>query len=354
MRMSSETVITRDGRLGRIRLNRPRVLNALSAAQYHDITRVLTDWEDDPHIAAVVIEGEGDRAFCAGGDIRMVWDAARRGDHEFNRDVFRTEYRLNRRIHRYPKPYVSLLDGICMGGGAGLSVNGAYRVATERTIFAMPETGIGFFPDVGATHFLNRCPGHVGLYLGLTGAQLGPADCLWAGIATHFVSVDHLPELRSALAGAAVSAEPADAVEGALARFHRSPGEGPLIRHLEALERCFTPRRLADVVETLRLDAGQWGWDTLWALAARSPFSLAVTNRQLRDGRDLDFDEIMRREFRLAWHFLQGHDFLEGIRALVVDKDRRPAWSPTSLAEVDELAVTAYFKPLGDHELPLP
>jgi len=352
--MIDETLMHRDGRLGRIVLNRPKVLNALSARQYHDITACLSGWEDDPEIGVVLIEGEGDRAFCAGGDIRMVWDAARRGDHDFNRDVFRTEYRLNRRIHRYPKPYVSLLDGICMGGGAGLSVNGGYRVATERIRFAMPETGIGFFPDVGATHFLNRCPGHLGLYLGLTGKQLGPADCLWAGIATHFVPAERLDDLRRALGEAAKSAEPDGAVAAVLARFHQEPGEGPLLRHVAALENCFAHRRLADVIEALRLEGGQWAWDTLSDLSGRAPFSLAVTNRQLREGRGLDFDDAIRREFRLAWHFLQGHDFLEGIRAQVVDKDRQPAWSPSSLAEVDELAVAAYFQPLGDDELPLP
>jgi len=352
--MDEQTLIRREERLGRIVLNRPKVLNALSARQYHDITAGLKDWEDDSDIGVILIEGEGERAFCAGGDIRMVWDAARRGDHGFNRDVFRTEYRLNRRIHRYPKPYVSLLDGICMGGGAGLSINGGWRVATERTRFAMPETGIGFFPDVGATHFLNRCPGHVGLYLGLTGAQLGAGDCLWAGLATHFVPAERLDELRHALMAAARSADPADGVETTLARFHRNPGDGPILRHLDALERCFAHRRLGDVVEALRLEGGQWAWDTLTDLSGRAPFSLAVTNRQLREGRGLDFDDAIRREFRLAWHFLMGQDFLEGIRAQVVDKDRRPNWSPSSLAEVDELAVAAYFQPLGDDELPLP
>jgi enoyl-CoA hydratase len=352
--MDGETLITRDGLLGRIRLNRPKVLNALSAAQYHEITRCLADWQDDPEVAVVLIEGEGERAFCAGGDIRMVWDAARRGDHGFNRDVFRTEYRLNRRIYRYPKPYVSLLDGICMGGGAGLSVNGRYRVATERTRFAMPETGIGFFPDVGATHFLNGCPGHVGLYLGLTGKQLGPADCLWTGIATHFVPADQLDPLRAAIAAAARAPDADGAVAGLLAEFHRDPGDGPLLRHAEELERCFTPRRLGDALEVLRRESGQWAADTLDDLAGRAPFSLAVTNRQLREGRGLGFDDAIRREFRLAWHFLLGQDFLEGIRAQVVDKDRRPNWSPSSLADVDELAVAAYFQPLGDDELPLP
>lgn len=352
--MDDETLISSSGRLGRIVLNRPKVLNALSARQYHDITACLVRWESDPEVAVILIEGEGERAFCAGGDIRMVWDAARRGDHGFSHDVFRTEYRLNRRIHGYPKPYVSVLDGICMGGGAGLSVNGRFRVATERTRFAMPETGIGFFPDVGATHFLNRCPGHLGLYLGLTGKQLGPADCLWAGIATHFVPAAQVDDLRAGLRVAAQSADPEDAVEGVLARFHQPVADGPLVRHMEALERCFAPRRLDDMIEALRLDGGQWAWDTIWELSGRAPFSLAVTLRQLREGRGMDFDDAIRREFRLTWRFLLRQDFLEGIRAQVVDKDRRPNWSPSSLAEVDELAVAACFQTLGDDELPLP
>lgn len=350
----AETIFTQGGRVGHIRLNRPKVLNALSARQYHDLTERLSAWEGDERIKLVLLEGEGERAFCAGGDIRMVWDARARGDHAFNRDIFRTEYRLNRRIHAYPKPYVSILDGIVMGGGAGLSINGRWRVATERTQFAMPETGIGFFPDVGATHFLGRCPGHVGLYLGLTGARLGPADCLWAGIATHFVPADRLGDLRAVLALAALSGDPAAAVEESLGRWHRDPGTGPLAAHHDEVERCFAHRRLDDTLAELRAGKNRWAWDTVEALSMRSPFSLAVTHRQLTEGRDLDFDQAIRREFRLACRFLAGHDFYEGIRAQVIDKDRSPSWTPTSLAEVDAAAVAGYFSDLGGDELPLP
>ena len=352
--VTSETLIDVVAGLGRIVLNRPRVLNALSASQYDDLTRSLTQWEADPAVTVVLLEGAGERAFCAGGDIRMVWDAAQRDDHAFNRAIFRTEYRLNRRIQRYPKPYVSILDGIVMGGGAGISVNGRYRIATEATRFAMPETGIGFFPDVGATQFLGRCPGHLGVYLGLTGAQIGAADALGAGIATHFVRREDLDGLRQDIARSARSADPRGALAEILAHWHRDPGQGPLSQHGEAIERCFAPARVADVVDALRREDSQWAWDTLWDMSARSPFSLMVANRQLRGGREMSFDEAIAREFRLACRFIHGHDFLEGIRAQVVDKDRRPNWSPANLSEVDELAVDACFAPLGDEELPLP
>ncbi|MBI3444373.1 MAG: enoyl-CoA hydratase/isomerase family protein [Magnetospirillum sp.] len=352
--MESDTLITTQGGLGHIVLNRPNVLNALSADQYVVLTRTLSCWETDPAVSIIVIEGAGDRAFCAGGDIRMVWNAARRDDHAFNREVFRNEYRLNRRIYHYPKPYVSLLDGIVMGGGAGLSINGRYRVVTEFTRFAMPETGIGFFPDVGATHFLGACPGNVGLYLGLTGHQIGPADCLWAGIATHFVRRENLGHLRDAIAGAAASADSDGALAGILSHWHREPEEGPLSRRAETIERCFAPRRLADMVEALRVEDSQWAQDTVYDLSARSPFSLAVATRQLREGRSLTFDEAIAREYRVACRLLLGHDFMEGIRAQVVDKDRCPNWSPATLAEVEEGAVAACFASLGEDELPLP
>jgi enoyl-CoA hydratase len=340
--------------LGHILLNRPKVLNALSPAQYADLDRRLAEWQEDDSVKAIVLEGAGDRAFCAGGDVRAIYDSWKRGDPEANRGIFRTEYRLDRRIHHYPKPVVSLLDGIVMGGGAGLSVNGSFRVATERSRFAMPETGIGFFPDVGATHFLGRCPGRTGLYLGLTGARLGPADMVWSGLATHFVALDDVDALKLALGRAAVSAEPEAAIEQALASFHRDPGPGPLAARQAEVERCFAGDSVANIVTALRAERSAWAWDTLEELAAKSPFSLAVTFRQLTEGRGLSFDDAIRREFRLACRFLAGHDLYEGIRAQVVDKDRTPKWVPENLAAVGDLAVDACFAPLGAEELPLP
>ncbi|RAU22505.1 enoyl-CoA hydratase/isomerase family protein [Paramagnetospirillum kuznetsovii] len=350
----SETIFSKDGGLGRVRLNRPKVLNALSAAQYHALTETLTTWEDDDSVALVLVEGEGERAFCAGGDIRMVWEAQARGDHDFNRQIFRTEYRLNRRIHHYPKPYIAILDGIVMGGGAGISINGKWRIATERTQFAMPETGIGFFPDVGATSFLGRCPGALGLYLGLTGARLGPADCVAAGLATHFVPQAELDAMTAKFLVAAASSDSGGAAEDVLRRFHRDPGPGPMALRAAEVDRCFGRGTLGDILAALRSEKSDWAWDTVEDLSSRSPTSLAVTFRQLTEGRGLAFDDAIRREFRLACRFLAGRDLFEGIRAQVIHKDRRPNWSPASLSEVDEIAVDGYFASLGGDELPLP
>lgn len=349
-----ETIFTVDGRLGCIHLNRPQVLNALSPAQFVAIDRQLAAWARDEAVTAVVIEGAGERAFCAGGDIRAVWDARRRGDDAFNRAIFRDEYRMDRRIHHYPKPVVSILDGITMGGGAGLSVNGRYRVATERTLFAMPETAIGFFPDVGATHFLSRCPGQVGLYLGVTGARLGAADCLWAGLATHFVAAAQRDRLRAALAAAAASTDPNTAVPDTLAAFHGDAGPSPLSERAAAVDRCFDRATMREVISALVAEGSDWAWEALEPIGDNCPLSLALTFRQLRDGPTLSFDDAIRREYRMACRSLADDNIYEGIRALVIDKDRKPAWTPMSLAEVDPTRVAAYFSPLGEDELVFP
>ncbi|CAA7623693.1 Enoyl-CoA hydratase/carnithine racemase [Candidatus Terasakiella magnetica] len=342
-----ETRFSVQSGMGLITLNRPKVLNALSWPQYLALTQCLTDWESDDRVRVVVLEGEGERAFCAGGDIRMVWDARQRGDHALNRDIFRTEYRLNRRIHHYPKPIVSLLDGIVMGGGAGLSINGCWRVATERTQFAMPETGIGFFPDVGATYFLGRLPGSLGLYLGLTGTRLGPGDCLHAGIATHFIAADQLDSVKTALMTG-------ESVTDVLDRFQQPQSPGEVSARQAEIDRCFGKQTLADIFAALATEGSPWALSTLEELVRRSPTSLAVTFRQLTAGQSLSFDDAIRQEFRLACRFLDAHDFYEGIRALVVDKDKSPHWQPGRGGEVSEAVVAGYFQPLLADELPLP
>lgn len=343
-----ETQYVQHGRLACIRLNRPQVLNALAPDQFAALHGQLAAWAEDDSVGAILLEGAGERAFCAGGDIRAVWDARARGDDGFNRHLFRDEYRLDRLIHHYAKPIVSALDGIVMGGGAGISINGRFRVATERSVFAMPEAAIGFFPDVGATHFLSRCPGAIGLYLGLTGARLRAADMLWAGLATHYVPTQSLEALTGALADAAADARPADAIAATLAAFHRDPGPSPLATTSAAIEHCFAAPDVQTIMAAVDMAAGEWAATARAALAAASPTSLAVIFHQLTAGRCLEFDAAIAREYGMACRFLACPDFYEGIRAVVVDKDRAPKWQPDSLALLSNEMVAEYFAPCGD------
>ena len=337
--MSEPTVLfeTR-GAIGRITLNRPKALNALTLEQIRQIEPALRRWATDPAIAAVVIDGAGDRAFCAGGDIRALYDASVAGDEAFLVDFYQEEYTLNRLIKTYPKPYVALLDGITMGGGVGLSVHGRYRVATERITFAMPETGIGFFPDVGGTYFLPRCPGAVGTYLGLTGARLKAADTLYAGIATHYTPAEKLDGLLAALADIPAGGDADGAVAAVLARFHQDPGPAPLAARREAIDRLFAGTTVTAIKAALAADADPWAAETLATLNTKSPTAVAATLEQLRRGKTLDFDDAMRLELTLGVHMALAPDFREGVRSVIVDKDNAPKWQP-------EAPVAPWFEP---------
>jgi enoyl-CoA hydratase len=241
-----------------------------------------------------------------------------------------------------------------MGGGAGVSVNGAYRVATEKTMFAMPETGIGLFPDVGATRFLNRCPGHIGHYLGLTGARLGAADSLYCGFATHFVPREQAPELRAALTGIVWdSGNERAQVEAVLARFNADPGPSPLADRRAVIDRCFAGDSVEAILDALESEASepQWAAETRASLLTKSPTSLRITLRQLILGRDMNLEDALRLEYRMTQHVMAAHDFYEGVRAALVDKDQKPHWQPSGLAEIGEAATEVYFAPLGDGEL---
>ena len=353
---SDDILFDRAGGVGTVLLNRPRALNAFTLGMYRRLDPMLREWADDPAIHAVLIEGAGERAFCAGGDVRAVYEAGKgiSGDREFTSVFFAEEYRIISCIHHYPKPYVAILDGITMGGGAGVSVNGAYRVATERTMFAMPETGIGLFPDVGATRFLNRCPGRIGRYLGLTGARLGAADALYCGFATHFVPHGRVADLRAALTGIAWRAGGERAqVETALALLNADPGSPPLAARRDIIDRCFAGETVEAVLDALAHETGDTGWaaETRASLLTKSPTSLRITLRQLVLGQGLDLEEALRLEYRMTQHVMAAHDFYEGVRAALVDKDQSPRWLPANLAEIDEAATAAYFAPLGDREL---
>jgi enoyl-CoA hydratase len=304
-------------------------------------------------VRAVLIKGAGERAVCAGGAIRARPEVLTREGVAAAAGFYALEYPMNARLHHFPKPYIALLDGIVMGGGVGVSVHGSHRVVTERTRFAMPETAIGFFPDVGATYVLPRLAGRLGLYLGLTGARLGAADCLYAGIGTHYVAADRLEALEQALAKADMAGDAFAAVDRVLARFRADPGPGELPNLRARIDRCYGPPSLEGVLEALAAEPSGWGAAQLEQIRAKSPTSLAVTFRQLGIGATLDLDAAMRLEYRLVHRFLAGHDFREGVRALIIDKDNRPRWRPERLDEVSVADVDAYFAPLPDGDLML-
>ncbi|GAB4179571.1 MAG: enoyl-CoA hydratase/isomerase family protein [Thalassobaculales bacterium] len=345
--MTDEIQFERRGGIGLVTLNRPRALNALTLAMIEAMSPQLDAWAADPAVHAVVVRGAGERAFCAGGDVRAVYDSVKTTPSDLHRVFFAAEYRLNRQIHRYPKPYIALIDGVTMGGGVGLSIHGAFRVASERTLVAMPETGIGLFPDVGGTWFLPRMPGWLGTWAGLTGARLGPADAVYCGFATHYVPSAKLPALEAALADADWAAAPAhDVARRAIQSLAEGAGLPPAAAWRSRIDDCFRRDSLEAVLAALAA-GDEWCRGQRDAIASKSPTALAMTFEQLRRGRLIaSIEEALVLEYRLTQACMAGHDFFEGIRALLVDKDQSPKWRPASLAEVDPAAIARAFDPL--------
>jgi enoyl-CoA hydratase/carnithine racemase len=332
---TDDTLISsHDGRIGHILLNRPKALNALDLPMIRECTRVLRAWADDPHVHAVVIAGAGDRAFCAGGDIRALRDSQMAGDSASVDRFFAEEYALDLLIAQYPKPYVALIDGLCMGGGIGVSVHAAYRVATQHAAFAMPETAIGFFPDIGATFMLPRLPGELGTYLGLTGSRVSGADAVHAGLATQFTPRERIADLSAALARDGVAA---------LAGFAAPLPAFSLASHRAAIDRCFAADTVAEIVARLRGEDSDWAAAALKTLETVSPSALHWTLRALRRGRDLSLGDALEAEFALMRSVMGHPDFAEGVRAMVVDKDRSPRWQPTRIEAVDPAVISALF-----------
>jgi enoyl-CoA hydratase len=347
------------GSVGLITLDRPKALNSLSQPMCLAIDRSLGAWARDDRIAAVAVRGSGDRAFCAGGDVRAIYDdglALKRGSGggRIVREFFRDEYRMNRRIKTFPKPYIALIDGITMGGGIGLSVHGSHRVATERTLAAMPETGIGLFPDVGASYVLPRMPGRMGTYLALTGARIKAPDLIALGAATHHVSSARIAELLGDLTAADWSVGPSATADAILARHATDPGAAELPRHRAAIDRGFAAERVEEILDALDAEGSDFASGAAATIRTMSPTSLKLTLKEMRRGKSLDFDACMVMEYRLTQSVLAGHDFYEGIRAQLVDKDRNPKWDPPTLAGVDEAAIDAYFLPPPHGDLTFP
>ena len=353
MSVGDDIRLERRGGLVAVTLNRPRALNALTMPMCQALAAGLASWQADPSVHAVLIKGAGERAFCAGGDIRWLYGVLTAEGVAAATRFYALEYPLNARLHHFSKPYIALLDGITMGGGVGVSVHGSHRVVTERTVFAMPETGIGLFPDVGATYVLPRLPGGLGMHLGLSGARLGAADCLYAGLGTHYVAADRLEALEQALAAADLADDAFAAVGGVLERFQSGAGGSELPALQERIDQSYGRPSLEDVLAALAAEPSGWGRSQLAQIGTKSPTSLAVTFRQLCAGATLDFDAAMRLEYRLVQRFMAGHDFREGVRALIIDKDNRPRWRPERLAEVRTADVDAYFAPLPAGDLTL-
>jgi enoyl-CoA hydratase/carnithine racemase len=335
--MSSEdnVIARRDGRAGRILLNRPKALNALDLPMIRAIAAALAAWRDDPHVHLVLIEGAGDRAFCAGGDIRALRQHQIEGDRAPADAFFSEEYALNQAIADFPKPYVALIDGICMGGGIGVSVHAPYRVASEHAVFAMPETAIGFFPDIGASFFLPRLPGRLGTYLGLTGARVVGPDAVHAGFATHFVPRAGLPALAAALA--------ADGI-GALGAHAAALPEGKLGAQRPAIDRCFAAATIPALLERVAAEESDWARETLASLRNVSPSALFWTLRLLQEGEGRNLRACLAAEFALTRTTMAHPDFVEGVRAMVVDKDRQPRWLPAQVEDVQAETIAALFR----------
>jgi len=323
----------RRGRTGHILLNRPRALNALDTEMVLAVSAALDPWRDDPAVHAVVIEGAGGRAFCAGGDIRAVRAASLAGQHDAIATFFTAEYALNQAIADYPKPYIALVDGICMGGGIGVSVHGWARVVTEAAMFAMPETGIALFPDIGATYILPRLRGQIGLYMALTGARLLGADAAFAGLATHYTSHDTIAGLAQALAEHGPAA-----LAGVDIAF-----DAPIAAHMDAIDRCFGADSVAAILQRLEAEGTAWSRETLAAIRAASPSAVLWTFEIVRAGAGRTLPQCLAAELALTRHATVHPDFIEGVRAMVIDKDRQPKWSAARIEDVDPADIARLF-----------
>jgi enoyl-CoA hydratase len=335
--MQDEILFDVCGHAGVITLNRPGALNAVTLNMVERLSAQLEKWAGDDAVAHVIIKGRG-RAFSAGGDIVQLYDWGRAKDPKFL-EFYRKEYPLNIAIKNFPKPYIALIDGIVMGGGVGVSFNGSHRIVTENLTFAMPETGIGLFPDVGGSWFLPRCPGAIGMYLGLTGARVKADDAIYCKLATHIVRSEKLADLEFALCQSTN-------VDETIEKFAQKPGQVPLEAQKSLINRHFRKTGVSDILASLGDDGSQWAAKTLATLRQKSPSSLLITHRQLLEGAVLSFEQAMRMEFRIVSRIAAANDFFEGTRAVVIDKDMKPQWQPARLEDLDKAQIDAYFAPL--------
>lgn len=348
--MTDELLTTIEGKAARLRLNRPKALHALNTAMCEGAIEALLEWRENRAVEAVLIDHAEGRGFCAGGDIRMLAESGA-ADGVKAREFFHTEYRLNHLLFTYAKPTVAFMDGITMGGGVGLSLPCKFRVATEHTRFAMPETGIGLFPDVGGGWYLSRLPGRTGQFLALTGARIDGAECLALGLATHFVPSDALEDVT-----AKIAADP-KAIAAILDDASVEPPEARITGNLGTINRLFASDRYEDILVALEADGSEWAKKELATLRTKSPQTCKVSLYLLAQGaRQTDFADEMAVEYRVGAHVVQRHDFLEGVRAVIIDKDNAPQWNPATAEDVSDHLIDQIFAPLNADEewTPLP
>lgn len=347
---TSEVLAHVRNHIGHLTLNRPAGLNALTLSMVRQLQRQLDAWAVDPDIHAVLLRGEGPKGFCAGGDIRSLYDSYKSGD-SLHRDFFIEEYALDLTLHRYRKPVLALMDGFTLGGGMGLAQGAELRVVTERSRLAMPEVGIGYFPDVGGSYFLSRIPGELGIYLGVSGVQIQAADALYCGLADWFVDSSKLATLEQKLDTLQWTANPLKDLQGVLARLGVQALDNPPLQALRpAIDHFFALPDLASMVEQLRTvtvaDSHDWATNTAALLQTRSPLAMAVTLELLRRGRHLSLEDCFRMELHLDQQWFEHGDLIEGVRALLIDKDKQPRWNPASVAELDRARVDQFFEGL--------
>lgn len=342
--MTEELIARREGVAGFLTLNRPKAIHALTTEMDHAMTDALLGWHDDPAVKVIIIDHSEGRGFCAGGDVAFLRQSALTDGGVSGRKFFFEEYQLNHLMFTYPKPMVAFMDGITMGGGVGISQPAEFRVATENTRYAMPETGIGLFPDVGGGWYLARLPGRIGEFLALTGARLDGAECLWAGLCTHYLPSESLGEAKAQIAAG-------EGIGTVLEGLSAVPPEARIAGNIDLIDRHFASDRLEDIIASLEADGGDWAQKELKTLRSKSPQACKVALRQLAESRKLtDFADNMAMEYRIGSRALVLPDFAEGVRAVIVDKDQNPTWNPPTPEGVSDELIDSIFAPLPEGE----
>jgi enoyl-CoA hydratase len=341
--MTQDVLFTQEKQVGFITLNRPQALNALTLPMINAMQQQLERWCDDPQVHVIVIQAAPGKAFCAGGDVRWLYDAGKRHDPQ-QMQFFEQEYRLNHFIHQLTKPYIAFMDGITMGGGVGISIHGSHRIASERYVFAMPETSIGFFPDIGASYHLSQSPHHTGIYLGLTGNKANASDALNMGLIDYCIPAERFPNVITSLMSGDFKEDAHARLSELMQSFALPKTYGAIQAETASIDACFRQTEIEVILTKLREGGQDWHTETLQILQTKSPLSLKITLAQLRKAKSMSLAECLNMDYCLASHFMQGHDFYEGVRALLIDKDKSPQWQPHSLEQITSTQVSEYFR----------